>query len=237
VECPNTQTSEPYFQNQAAYNNNNNADNDAHGNMIPVRPAELDKTQAVADNVTAAAATRAPSDEARSKTATMEALLSRIYYDVTHKAGFSSIRKLYQAVKAKKEGYTLNFVKQWLRGQEAYNLFKPVLDGMDACWEMDLMIMRHVFTADGSEKEMALPEANDGYAYILVVVDAFYKWAQPCKTKTSQEVATAFEAVLWMATPGGPHHCAQIWEGNLRINHLLMSLRRWVDRISGPIQI
>jgi len=155
-------------------------------------------------------------DEERADTTAMEALLSRIYYDVRHKAGFSSVRKLYNAVKDKKGGYTYKLVKQWLMGQEAYNLFKPArisfprprihIDGMDACWEMDLMIMRHVFTTDGSEKEASLPEANDGYAYILLVVYAFskYMWAQPCKTKTSQEVAKAFEEILRTATPRSP---------------------------------
>ena len=40
----------------------------------------------------------------------VDAILNRIYYDVRHKAGFASIRKLYDAVK-QKEGFTYKVVK------------------------------------------------------------------------------------------------------------------------------
>ena len=145
----------------------------------------------------------------------METLLKRIYYDVGHRAGFSSVRKLYDAVKGRK-GFTFKFVKHWLSGQEAYNLFKPArvsfprprihINGVDGCWELDLMIMRHIFTIDGSEEAVTLPDANDGYGYVLLVIDAFSKflWARPCKTKTSREVAGAFEEILREAAPRTP---------------------------------
>jgi len=145
----------------------------------------------------------------------VDTILNRIYYDVRHKAGFASIRKLYEAVK-QKEGFTYKVVKDWLSTQEAYNLFKPArvsfprprihIDGMDACWELDLMIMRHVFTTDGSEEAASLPDANDGYAYVLLVIDVFskYLWVKPCKTKTSREIANAFEEVLREASPRRP---------------------------------
>lgn len=151
----------------------------------------------------------------QSETAEMDSILKTIYYDVTHVAGFASVRKLWDAVKGD-NSFTLKYVKKWLSTQEAYNLFKPArvtfprprihINGADAVWEMDLMIMRHIFTVDDSSDAMALPEANDGYSYVLLVIDAFskYLWAQPCKAKTSYDVAKAFEKVLLDAAPRTP---------------------------------
>ena len=138
--------------------------------------------------------------------------MKRIYYDVSHPAGFASVRKLYDSVKAR--AITFKQVSKWLSSQEAYNLFKPArvnfprprihVDGVDASWELDLVVMDHIFQADG--RELSLSEDNDGYKYVLVVIDVFskYVWARLCKTKQSQEISAAFDAILLEAAPRKP---------------------------------
>ena len=44
----------------------------------------------------------------------------------------------------------------------------------------------------------SLEKFNDGYKYILTVIDIFsrYAWAIPLKTKTAKETSKAFETII-----------------------------------------
>ncbi|XP_053206585.1 uncharacterized protein LOC128390840 [Panonychus citri] len=99
------------------------------------------------------------------------------------------IRKVDPTVKSKD-------VKKWLKKQETYSLFKqnknrfprlPILvDKIDEQWQIDLMDMSWV------------SQYNDGYRYLLNVIDCFsrFAWSQPIKKKTGPEVVQAVENIL-----------------------------------------
>lgn len=61
-----------------------------------------------------------------------------------------------------------------------------VLKGIDDLWQADLIDMQ------------AISSANNGYKYILLIIDCFskYAWAIPLKQKKKELVSTAFESLL-----------------------------------------
>ncbi len=121
----------------------------------------------------------------------MNDILKNIYYDPTRVAGFSSIKKLSEAsgIKTKK-------VKEWLKAQPTYTLHKAarkkyptrqyIVHNIDEQWQADL--------ADVT----LIAGENDGYRFILTVIDIFsrYAWARPLKSKRGVEVAAAFRNIF-----------------------------------------
>lgn len=61
-----------------------------------------------------------------------------------------------------------------------------ILKGIDDLWQADLIEM------------IPYARQNNGFKYILVVIDGFSKfaWAEPLKTKSASEVANAFSRIL-----------------------------------------
>lgn len=63
---------------------------------------------------------------------------------------------------------------------------RVIMKGVDDVWQADLVEMQ--------------PYAifNNGYRYLLVVIDTFskYAWVKPCKTKNAKDVTTAFQSIL-----------------------------------------
>ena len=123
--------------------------------------------------------------------------LKDIYFNPLHPASFGGPEKLYHA--AQQEGkydLTRNQVKKWLHKQEPYSLQKPirysfqrtpiVVAGIDDQWSADLMDLKK-FSKD-----------NEGYSYVLVVVDTFskYMWLRPLKNKLGESVAKAFKDIF-----------------------------------------
>ncbi|KAG8239612.1 hypothetical protein J437_LFUL019311, partial [Ladona fulva] len=112
--------------------------------------------------------------------------LSKIYYDPAHPASFSSVQKLWRAVKPE-------ISKEQLESEEAYTLHKPIrrnfprnrfiVDNIDDLWQADMNDMRD------------LKSENSAYCYIMTVIDVFskYAWAIPMKTKTASDVIAAFK--------------------------------------------
>ena len=121
----------------------------------------------------------------------MNELLSSIYYDPQHPASFSSIKKLSDA-----SGVSPKRVKAWLEGQASYTLHRSakkkyatrryVVHDIDEQWQADL--------ADVA----LLKEQNNGYTFILTVIDIFsrYAWARPLRNKSGKEVAAAFKDIF-----------------------------------------
>ena len=106
---------------------------------------------------------------------TWEDYLKGIYFNPSHPASFGGSEKLYKAVQ-QEERFDLSRsqIKKWLHKQEPYSLQKPVrynfqrtpivVGGINDQWSADLMDMKK-FAKD-----------NDGFSYILVVVDTFSKY-------------------------------------------------------------
>lgn len=121
----------------------------------------------------------------------MNEKLKEIYYDVKHPAGFASAAKL-----SKESGVSLKQVKKWLSEQPTYTLHrmarkkyptrKYIVHDIDEQWQADL--------ADVS----LIANQNNGYHFLLTVIDIFsrYAWARPLKTKGGKEVAAAFQNIF-----------------------------------------
>ena len=86
-------------------------------------------------------------------------------------------------------------IKNWLKQQDTYTLHKPlrhrfkrnkvIVRAMDEEWEADLVIMN------------SLNKSNNGYNYILTVIDVLskYAWVEPIKTKSLENLINAFERI------------------------------------------
>lgn len=128
--------------------------------------------------------------------------LENIYYTVSHPAGYSSIDKLVKCMKGK---LTRKQVQNWLQSQETYTLHKPVnrkfprnkyvLSNFNELWQADLSDMR------------AYSQYNDGFNYILCVIDVFskYAFARPMKKKNSDTVIKCFESIFAEANATPTH--------------------------------
>ena len=118
-------------------------------------------------------------------------LLKQIYYDANHPAGFGGANAL-----ARASGIKLKDVEKWLKSQSTYSLHKPArrrystrhyrISGMNHLWQADLADMQ------------PYANQNDGYRYILCVIDAFSRkaWANGIKSKRAPDVQEAFEQIF-----------------------------------------
>jgi transposase InsO family protein len=128
---------------------------------------------------------------------TWQKYLKDIYYNPANPASFSGPNKLFHFVQ--KDGkYILSEYKlrKWLSSQEPYSLQRPyrwhqnrtsiVVAGIDDQWSADLMDL------------VKFAKYNDGYRYILVVIDLFskYLWLRKLKDKKGESVAKAFETIF-----------------------------------------
>lgn len=119
--------------------------------------------------------------------------MTKIYYDVSHPAGFSSISRLTEAMRGKLKRKD---VTKWLQSQETYTLHKPsqkhfprnkyILSNYNELWQADLSDMR------------TYSKYNDGYKYILCVIDVFskYAFARAMKNKKPDTIKTCFDSIF-----------------------------------------
>lgn len=126
-----------------------------------------------------------------------EDYLKKIYFDPSHPASFAGPQKLYKVVQNEdKFKIGMHRIRRFLHDQESYSLHKPVRRrfqrnhivsaGKDDLWMADLIDM------------VKYANWNDGFKYILLVIDTFskYVWLQPLKHKTGDEVAQAFQKIF-----------------------------------------
>ena len=126
-----------------------------------------------------------------------EKYLKEIYLNPSHPASFTNPQTLYRYIK--KEGkfkISHSQIKRWIQKQESYSRNKSVkrnfqrgrviVAGIDDQFDADLASL--VYYADD----------NDGYKYLLVVIDIFsrYAWVQPLKDKTAPQIVNAFNTIL-----------------------------------------
>ena len=126
-----------------------------------------------------------------------EEYLSDIYYNSSKPASFSGPDKLYEYIQRDgKYDISKYKIRKWLQRQEPYSFQRPMrktfprnqifVTGIDDHWSADLMDM------------MKFKQYNDGYSYILMVIDVFskYLWMRPLKTKTGESVKSALANIL-----------------------------------------
>ena len=122
--------------------------------------------------------------------------LEKAYYTANKPGSFGGINRFKSLLKSKKKKYTAATVSKWLQSQDAYTLHKPVtkkfrrrvtiVSGIDDQFQGDLIDMNK------------FKKQNDGYSFILTVIDLFSKfaWAKPLKSKHGQEVARELSKIL-----------------------------------------
>lgn len=126
-----------------------------------------------------------------------EQYLSKIYFDPSHPVSYEGPRRLYDFVK--KEGkYRLSHgqIKKWLQKQNSYSINKTakrnfqrsrvIVSGIDDQFDADLASF------------IPYSNDNDGFKYLLVVIDIFsrYAWVEPIKDKTANEIVKAFDKII-----------------------------------------
>lgn len=124
--------------------------------------------------------------------------LAEQYFDAAHEAGYSSARNLLR-VNSRGERLSLaekRRIADWLSNVDAYTLHHPVrkriprlyydVDNVDDVWEGDLCQFDSIY------------KENDGYRYVLVVIDVLSKFAfvEALRQKTADAVAAGFERIL-----------------------------------------
>lgn len=127
--------------------------------------------------------------------------LEKAYFDPSHAASFSGAAKLLRVARAKK--ITDSKTIHWLEGQEVYTKHKPVrhrfprrhynVQNIDDVWEADLVDLR------------SIKNYNDNYAYLLVVIDVFskYAWVELLRDKSASSVTKAFARILTKKNSNG----------------------------------
>ena len=120
--------------------------------------------------------------------------LENIFHDPAHPASYSNVRYLTRAVLDRR--IAKKNILPWLESQDSYTLHRPVryrfprrmynVSNVDDVWEADLADLRSIDTY------------NDGYAYLLVVIDVLskYAWVEALQDKTSSNVTRAFARIL-----------------------------------------
>uniref|UniRef100_A0ABD2W6T9 Chromo domain-containing protein n=1 Tax=Trichogramma kaykai TaxID=54128 RepID=A0ABD2W6T9_9HYME len=124
--------------------------------------------------------------------------LEKQYYDPSHEAGFAGARRLLK-VNAKNQPLdekSREKILRWLDAQDAYTLHRLArrkfprlrydVTNIDDVWECDLMQLT------------TIKKDNDGYCYLLVVVDVLskYAWIESLRDKSVATVLQAFKKIL-----------------------------------------
>ncbi|MES2873574.1 MAG: DDE-type integrase/transposase/recombinase, partial [Bacteroidota bacterium] len=143
--------------------------------------------------------------------------LEDVYYDVESTGGYGGVARLRKAANTGKTK-----TDAWLAKQRTYTLHKPArlryatrpykTAAIDQQWQADLVEM------------IPYENENDGYRYLLTVIDLFsrHAWAKPIKNKTGKEVKRAFQEIF---ASGRKPQRLQTDEGlefaNRHVQHLL----------------
>jgi transposase InsO family protein len=118
--------------------------------------------------------------------------LADVYYDPSHPAGFGSIHKLSKAL----PDIAPAKIRDWVAYQDVITLNKPSrkkfsrmkirVAYVDQQWQADLCDMQKY------------ADDNDGYKYLMTVIDCFskYAWVVPLKSKHGSEIVRAFETII-----------------------------------------
>jgi transposase InsO family protein len=133
-------------------------------------------------------------------------ILSELYYDPSNEGSYGGVNRLWMSARKQPglESITQEQVKRFLVDQHSYSLHKPArrnfkrnktyVAGIDRQWQADLADMQ-----DASKD-------NDGFRYLLTVVDVFSKfaWVIPIKDKSAHSLVQAFKALFTASDPRRP---------------------------------
>ena len=125
------------------------------------------------------------------KTIKYDKLLRKLYYNIKYPSSFKGVYKIFYQAKKENPNISIDDVKNWLLKQETYTIhhyktynFKRniiISKHIDDNWQVDLI-------------EIEFPEENNGFKYILMVIDVLskYGWSEPLLNKKPQSIKKAF---------------------------------------------
>lgn len=129
-------------------------------------------------------------------------IIQQTYHNSKDPGSFGGVERIYQSLRERGiSGISRQKIKDVLQESSTYTLHKParrkfkrnptIVSGIDAQWQADLVDMNNISTH------------NDGYKYLLTVIDCFskYAWAVPVKNKTSKSIVAAFEQIFNSKSP------------------------------------
>lgn len=126
-------------------------------------------------------------------------MYSHQYYDAKNEAGYSGARNLIRINKknnSKENKKEKERILNFLSIQDTYTLHKPTRSkfkrlfylpsNIDDVWQIDLAVL------------VNLQKYNDGYCYIMAVIDVLSKfvWVEVLRDKKMTSIAQAFEKIL-----------------------------------------
>ena len=159
------------------------------------------------------------------------ATLLTTYRDPTAPGSLGGVARFARAQKL-----PIGKVRKTLERDLGYTLHKPrrrhfptlpvMVFGIDEQWAADLI------------KVINIAKSNGGYRYLLTVVDVFskYAWVEPVKSKTRQDVTTAFEKIL-KRSQGRQQQNLQTDNGKEFYNkHFQTLMKQKISIISLPVE-
>lgn len=123
-------------------------------------------------------------------------VLEKLYYNPKIPGSFSGLNSFQKYLKQNKINIKKNDVLDWFQDQESYTLHKPVkkkflrnqiiVYGIDDTWQADLIDLQ------------SLSKENQGFKYLLTVIDVFSKfaWVRPLLNKNNAALISAFESIF-----------------------------------------
>ena len=130
--------------------------------------------------------------------------LANLYYASGDPGSYGGVERLYQRALSLGIPAKRNTVKSFLSKQLAYSLHKPVrhkfvrnhtyVANIDQQWQADLADMQTLSTE------------NDGYHYLLTVVDVLsrFAWVVPVRSKSAKDMLSAFKLLFRQSHPRVP---------------------------------
>jgi len=134
-------------------------------------------------------------------------MLRDLYYDPWASFAFSSYKKLQRAAKTK----STRDIKTWLQKDDAYILHRPIRKRFPRN-PYSVNNVLDVFDC-GLVDVQAINKHNDGYKYLLAVIDVFSKFLHivPLKSRTGKDVSSAFHSILQDRKYSKPIKRRPIW--------------------------
>jgi len=129
------------------------------------------------------------------KTINYDKLLSNLYYNIKNPSSYKGIHTLYNHSRKLNPKISIADVKNWLLKQDTYTLHHyktkkfqrnlTISKHIDDNWQVDLI-------------EIEFPEENNGYKYIVMVIDVLskYGWGEPLYNKKPQSIKKAFIKII-----------------------------------------
>ncbi len=130
--------------------------------------------------------------------------LKEIFYKPNDPGSFASVNAVQESAKNQGVQTSKRQVEEFLTDKDAYTLHKQyrkkyernpiIVGGIDKQWQADLADMT------------SLSKENDGYKFLLTVIDCFskYAWTIPIKTKSSPSLLQAFKDLFKVSAPRKP---------------------------------